>query len=153
MNCTKCTVHSTTMYSQYYAHAVTKILYNTFKYSMLYTVVFYGLTIHGLTIRKFGWAYYRIVFCGLTIGSNFFSNFLCLLLALKIFQKIGNLWVYSKVYDTLKVGLLQRWIVPILHVIFLILLHSCNLLLKLSPGTRRKLKTYGYIHKLCHFET
>ena len=109
-----------------------------------------GLLSMGL---QFGWAYYRIIFCGLTFGSNFFSDFLSLLLALKIFQKIENLWVYSKVYDTLKVGLLQRWIVPILHVIFLILLHSCNLLLILSLGNQRKLKIYGYIQKFWHFES
>ena len=48
-----------------------------------------GLTIDGHTIRKLGWAYYRIIFCRLTFGSNFFFLiFLCLLLALKIFQGI-----------------------------------------------------------------
>ena len=37
-----------------------------------------GLTIDGHTIRKLVWAYYRIIFCRLTFGSNFFSNFFVL---------------------------------------------------------------------------
>ena len=58
-----------------------------------------------------------------------------------------------KSYGTLKNGLHQMGIVRFLQVIFLILLHSCNLLLILSPGNQRKLKTYGYIQKLWHFES
>ena len=58
-----------------------------------------------------------------------------------------------KSYGSLKVGLHQMWIVQIVRVIFLIFLHSCNLLLILSPGNPRKLETYGYIQKLWHFKS
>ena len=56
-------------------------------------------------------------------------------------------------YDILKVAPLKSWIVPILHVIIWIFLHSCLLLLLLSPGNQRKLETYGYIPELWHFES
>ena len=49
-----------------------------------------GLTIYGRTIRKFGWAYYRIIFCGLTFGSNFFSDFFVLAFSSKIFSGDHN---------------------------------------------------------------
>ena len=66
-------------------------------------------------------------------------------------KKIGNLLVYSGVM-TFWMCFVKSWIVPILHVIIWIFLHSCILLLLLSPGNLRKLETYGYISELWHFE-